>query len=122
MTLNFHDLEDVAVAIQKCGLHTALQQGYRLACAVDGGSWGIGGRSVWLARWDNRWFVATWTPRIYVLPADSSNAKVVEIVDAVLSMSSTARLFEIPEPVRQKYDLSEISLEDYTACATRDLP
>jgi len=121
MVENDRELYEIAAIINQRGFHTAMQRGHRLACALNGGRWGIGGPGVWLANWDQRWFVSTWTPRIYILPFGTNSAKVVEIVIAVLSMSPSAGLYDLPDSIRLEYCLSEISLAEYTVYATRGL-
>lgn len=111
------NLEQIATAIRQRGFHAAFQRGSRLACAVAGGAWGIGGRSLWVANWDGKWFISTWTPRIYALPITAERNDIIEIVAAVLSIPSTDRLYDIPKSIQRKYLMNEITLETYTAYA-----
>lgn len=115
------ELYELAAMIKQRGFHTAIQSGRRLACALNGGRWGIGGPGVWLANWDEKWFISTWTPRIYILPFGTNGATVVEIVVAVLSTAPSTGLYNLPDSLRLEYCLSEISLSEYSVYATRGL-
>ena len=118
MRTRAQNLEELSSAVRDLGLHTSLQ-GHRLACAVEGGKWGIGGASLWVAIWGSRWFIATWVPCIYIFPADADIAEVARVVNEVLSQASQTP-YDLPEGVRLSHSLDEVTLDEFTSYAAQD--
>lgn len=76
----------------------------RLICAESGGPFGLGGKSVWVEKRDERWYISTWVPRIYeAMNVDDVARATVEALNA------KGPLYEIEKDIQATYSLRELS-------------
>lgn len=112
--------ETLAARIESAGFFTSIQP-RTLVCATDGGSWGIGGHSLWVMERDGRWFIATWVPRVYEI---KEAVDIAELVGAALMVDTGEHLYAIREAVQRQYSLRELTLEEeseFDAASEREL-
>ena len=95
-------------AIRTAGFHVDIQDD-RLVCATRGGKWGLGGNSLWVTKKSDRWYIGTWTPRIYCIPPDCN---LEDVIRTVLSTDHAA-LYKIPQEIVDRYRLVEISFDEF---------
>lgn len=102
-------------AVEAGGFFTTFQPinelGDRIVCASEGGTWGMGGRSFWCAARQGRWFIATWTPRIYEIPNRDDVASVA--IDVLTK--NDARCYDIDGEIKARYGLVELGVEQFEA-------
>lgn len=60
---------------------------------------------------DDRWFLWTWSPRFYRLPADSSTKDVSELCSEVLTLGSMVTI--LPDAMIEKWRLVPIDDRDF---------
>jgi hypothetical protein len=100
-------------AVEAAGFFTTFQpikkRGDRIVCASQGGSWGIGGRSFWIAMRQGRWFLATWTPRTYEIrdPAE------VSLAAMEVRTSNDPRCYDVDEGIKERFGLVEVDDEEF---------
>jgi hypothetical protein len=105
----FEEYAVVKSAVEAAGYFTSFQPidtpGDRLVCASEGGDWGLGGCSFWVAIRNGRWFIATWTPHIYEIPiADDVSRLVIDVL-----ANNHRRCYEIDRNIRERFGLTEVA-------------
>ena len=92
-----------------CDFRSTEATGPRLVCATDGGDWGLGGTSFWVAQREDRWFISTWAPRIYEIPHRFEPGEVV-----VAALDATGvDCYDVPDGVKAEFQLSEIGEAEF---------
>lgn len=84
---------------------------FQVVCAKERWSNGLfGGPSVWVAHDGVSWILSTWTPRIYRY--DRSEIDSVGTLIGETFRYCSLPLYDIPENVKEKYLLREVSEDD----------
>jgi hypothetical protein len=108
------EYQDLKEAIEAAGFFTTFQPidelGDRIVCASEGGDWGMGGRSFWCAVRQGRWFIATWTPRLYEIPHAADVAQL-----AIDVLTNNENNFDINPEIKTRFGLVEIADEQFDA-------
>ena len=111
--------EYVNEAIVDRGLFTSFQPlrdegGVRLVCASDGGAWGIGGVSFWISFQAEQWFIASWGPCIYRVPATASIVDLTAEAINAATRHPKRRYFDVDEEVKLRFGLVSVSEEEFS--------
>ncbi len=101
-------------AVERAGFFTTFQPikdaGDRIVCAAEGGNWGLGGRSFWLAVRQTRWFIATWTPRIYEIP----NPQDVPHLAIQVLKCNDSHCYDIDADIQRQFGLIEVTDDEFS--------
>jgi hypothetical protein len=110
------DYTDIQTGIELKGFHTTLRNDssgdYNLICASHKTDEGyLRGSSfwIWFCKETNEWFLGTWAPCYYLIPAPS---RLIDICIECL-LSSDCVLFELPESITNKYQLTVFPESDF---------
>jgi hypothetical protein len=106
--------------VRDSGFFTSMQPlcddgGERLVCASNGGDGGIGGVSYWISRQQGRWFIASWAPHYYAVPATADIADVVVASIRAATAHPNREYFDIDGEVKRSFGLLEITYEEFDA-------
>ena len=73
--------------------------------AQQGPVWPNRGNSFWLSLQDGTWYLSTWLPACYRIPADQD---VVALCKACMEFGTSA-MYRVPDEIIARFDLDEIS-------------
>ncbi len=102
-------LECVGSAVVALGFAAELQS-YRLICAERRLPHGFSGCSLWITVLDNRVYVATWVPHIYVMAATVSPSTVACFVEKAFADGGSP-FYDFSSDVKEQFRLEEVSLD-----------
>lgn len=106
------DSETVAHRLADKGIWTTFAGGRfggRLICCTEKREDGsLGGNSIWVARSEDGFLLATWTPHYYLVPRD---VDLIGVICSCLGVQSSA-MYAIPDDIVLQYGLTEIPIDD----------
>jgi len=77
--------------------------------AQQGPVWPNGGNSFWLSHNQGHWYLSTWLPAYYRVPADRD---IVSLCSTCMSVGSSA-MYQIPPDIIARFQLQEIDDRQY---------
>jgi hypothetical protein len=99
----------VTKVLAKLGLVGELQHEDQLVVSCqEGPVWPNRGNSFWLSRKQGTWYLSTWLPAGYRVPADED---LVELCSAC--MSGPSAMYRVPPEVIERFRLQELSETEY---------
>jgi hypothetical protein len=118
------DYAELKRAIEDAGFFTTFmpirQVGDRMVCCshqfTDGPkAGGLGGRSFWVAKRDDGWYVATWSPSIYRV---SRTDKLVALCLELLRCEPSRALFDLAQEVVDRFELVPVTTSEFDGLET----
>jgi hypothetical protein len=109
----FPEYDQLKRAVEASGFFTTYQPirtpGDRIVLASEQFENGLTGVSCWVAKRGSAWYIATWAPHIYQVPAE------IPIESIAIEVLRTGRgtPWDLPVPIKSKFGLVEISDEDF---------
>jgi len=101
--------EAVARALAKLGLVGQMQSEDQLIVSSQHGPvWPNRGNSFWLSRKDGTWYLSTWLPAGYRVPADQD---VVALCSAC--MGGPSAMHRVPADIVERFGLHELDENEY---------
>lgn len=80
-----------------------------IVSAQEGPVWPNKGNSFWLSHNEGLWYLSTWLPACYRVPADQD---IVSLCSACMSVGSSA-MYRLPPDITASYQLQEIDDRQY---------
>jgi len=100
----------IQLALRGRGLCSYVQKGRQIVVSRQRGPvWPDRGNSFWIARFGEAWYVVTWTPVAYRVPAEVS---VVDVAAAFVDVGDKAQ-WRIPPEMIEQYRLEEVGREEF---------
>ena len=109
-------LSDVARLLEDEGLGAEVQL-HRLICAENRSVHGFTGRSFWISAAGSQVFVATWTPRIYLLQ-DSASAEYIAVFAKRAIREGDKSFYDFAKVTKDGFALIEVQLDEFTSLLT----
>jgi hypothetical protein len=104
------DLADVERGLRERGLSVFRQRHRQLVVSRQHGpALPYAGNSFWLCRLGGDWYVCTWSPRYYRVPATSS---VIDVAEAFVDVGSSAQT-RVPPELSTRFGLVETDDDDF---------
>ncbi len=109
MTHMTHTLPEIQSALRERGLCSYMQNGEQIVVSRQRGpAWPNRGNSFWIGRFGGEWFVVTWMPAAYRVPAEVS---VVDVATAFVAVGDEAQ-HRIPADLVNRFGLTELGPDE----------
>lgn len=109
----FPEYDPLKRAVEASGFFTTYQPiltpGDRIVLASKQFENGLTGVSCWVAKRGSAWYVATWAPHIYRVPAEAS----IESLAVEVLRTGSGTPWDLPASIKSKYGLVEVSNEEF---------
>jgi hypothetical protein len=101
---------DIARALNERGMSAYCQSRNQLVVSRQlGAAWPDRGNSFWICRLADDWYVGTWTPYYYRVPASSS---VVDVAEAFVDVGTSAQ-YRVPPNLISRFGLVETDYDEF---------
>jgi len=75
----------------------------------QGPVWPDRGNSFWLSIWDDTWYLSTWAPVCYRIPAGQD----VVAVCSACKESGTSTMYQVPEEIAARFGMERIADDEF---------
>lgn len=104
------DLTDIQIALRDRGLSSYRQHGRQIVISRQRGpAWPDRGNSFWICRLDGDWYLGTWGPSHYQVPAATS---VIDLAEAFVHVGESAQT-QVPAELIVRFGLTPIGYDEF---------